>query len=49
MEPFHIRKVARKAASEGIEVQKTELRDLGIMADWDDKGKTYRTMGRCFP
>ncbi len=45
MEPMLIRQVARKAALEAIKVQKTEMRDLGVMADWDSEKNTYRTMG----
>lgn len=46
MEPSHVREVARKSALEAIEIQKTEMRDLGVMADWDSMENTYRTMGR---
>lgn len=45
MEPPHIRQVARKAALEAIDVQRNEMRDLGVMADWDHSDGTYRTMG----
>ena len=45
MEPLRIREVARKAASEAINIQKTEMRDLGVMADWNSRETTYRTMG----
>jgi isoleucyl-tRNA synthetase len=27
-------------------VQKEEMRDLGVMADWDNPNRTYRTMGK---
>jgi isoleucyl-tRNA synthetase len=43
--PAAIRKAARKTAEEAIEIQKTEFRALGVMADWDGPNGTYRTMG----
>jgi isoleucyl-tRNA synthetase len=43
--PAAIRKAARKTAEEAIEIQKSEFRALGVMADWDGPDGTYRTMG----
>lgn len=45
MNPMDIRHVARQSALDAIEVQKQEMRDLGVMADWDSQRDTYRTMG----
>lgn len=44
--PQAIREAARKTAEEAIEIQKTEFRALGVMADWDSPSGTYRTMGK---
>ena len=41
-----MRQIARATALNAIQVQKTEMRDLGIMADWDNPNATYRTMGK---
>ncbi|KIJ34831.1 hypothetical protein M422DRAFT_233237 [Sphaerobolus stellatus SS14] len=39
-----IRKVAKETAEYEISVQKAEFRKLGVMADWDGEGGTYRTL-----
>lgn len=41
---MHIRNIARRTASEAIELQKQEMRQLGVMANWDSLNDTYRTM-----
>nr|ODN85297.1 isoleucine-tRNA ligase [Cryptococcus depauperatus CBS 7841] len=43
--PNQVRDEARRVALEAIEIQKHEMKDLGIMADWDGPGGTYRTLG----
>lgn len=48
MTPTMVRAEARKTALEAIEVQKSEFRQLGIMADWDGEGSTYRTLDHDF-
>lgn len=45
LDPESIRKVARETALQAIDVQKTEMRALGVMADWDAEDGVYRTMG----
>jgi hypothetical protein len=45
LSPEAVRQAARKTALDAIEVQKGEFRQLGIMADWDSPGATYRTLG----
>ncbi|KAI0264675.1 tRNA synthetases class I-domain-containing protein [Gloeopeniophorella convolvens] len=42
--PAEIRTLANKTANEAVHSQKTEFRELGIMADWDGQGSTYRTL-----
>jgi isoleucyl-tRNA synthetase len=42
LSPVSIRTVARRTALEAIEVQKSEMKQLGIMADWNN---VYRTLG----
>ena len=45
LDPVKIREIARKTASDAIVVQKKEMRDFGVMADWDNEKSIYRTMG----
>lgn len=33
-------------ALDAIDIQKTEMRALGVMADWDSEKNTYRTLGK---
>jgi isoleucyl-tRNA synthetase len=40
-----VRQIARKTALEAIDAQKMEMKDIGVMADWDSETGTYRTMG----
>lgn len=40
-----VRQEARKFALEAIDVQKSEMKLLGVMADWDAEGGVYRTLG----
>ena len=40
-----IRRAARATALREINSQREQFRQLGIMADWDSKEKTYRTFG----
>lgn len=40
-----MRQEARKFALEAIDVQKAEMKLLGVMADWDAEGGVYRTLG----
>lgn len=47
LDPVSIRKVARETAANAIEVQKSEMRALGVMADWDKEDGVYKTMGTC--
>ncbi|ODO00230.1 isoleucine-tRNA ligase [Cryptococcus amylolentus CBS 6273] len=42
--PSQVRAEARQVALSAIDVQKEEMRALGIMADWDHKDGTYRTL-----
>lgn len=42
-----MRQEARKFALEAIDVQKAEMKLLGVMADWDAPGGVYRTLGEC--
>ncbi|KDN40163.1 isoleucyl-tRNA synthetase [Tilletiaria anomala UBC 951] len=44
LEALEIRQLARRKALEAIEVQKGEFKEFGIMADWDDPRRTYRTL-----
>ncbi|WVW84921.1 hypothetical protein I302_106957 [Kwoniella bestiolae CBS 10118] len=44
LKPSQVRSEARKVALDAIEVQKTEMKALGVMADWDGEGGTYRTL-----
>ncbi|WVN90528.1 uncharacterized protein L203_105764 [Cryptococcus depauperatus CBS 7841] len=46
--PNQVRDEARRVALEAIEIQKHEMKDLGIMADWDGPGGTYRTLDHDF-
>ena len=43
--PAEIRFLAKETAVRAVESQKVEFRELGIMADWDGVGSTYRTLG----
>jgi isoleucyl-tRNA synthetase len=43
--PAEIRSLAKNTAVQAVESQKVEFRELGIMADWDGAGSTYRTLG----
>ena len=43
--PAEIRSLAKNTAVRAVESQKVEFRELGIMADWDGAGSTYRTLG----
>ncbi len=43
--PAEIRSLAKNTAVWAVERQKVEFRELGIMADWDGAGSTYRTLG----
>lgn len=40
-----IRRAAEATAQREINSQKEQFRQLGIMADWDSKERTYRTFG----
>jgi isoleucyl-tRNA synthetase len=40
-----IRRAARATALREIDSQREQFRQLGIMADWDSKERTYRTIG----
>ena len=40
-----VRQTARETALDAIETQKSEFRQLGVMADWDGPEGTYRTLG----
>lgn len=42
--PAEIRSLAKHTAVRAVESQKVEFRELGIMADWDGAGSTYRTL-----
>ncbi|WRT67996.1 uncharacterized protein IL334_004971 [Kwoniella shivajii] len=44
LEPTQVREEARKVALEAIDIQKTEMKALGVMADWDGENGTYRTL-----
>ena len=43
--PVVIREAAKSTALSQIDSQKEQFRSLGIMADWDSKENTYRTLG----
>lgn len=43
--PDQVRAQARQVALDAIDIQKTEMRALGVMADWDSEKNTYRTLG----
>lgn len=45
MTPDQVRAQARQVALDAIDIQKTEMRALGVMADWDSEKNTYRTLG----
>lgn len=45
LDPLKVREIARQTALEAIQVQKKEMRELGVMADWDNEKSTYRTLG----
>ncbi|WVR06540.1 hypothetical protein IAU60_003571 [Kwoniella sp. DSM 27419] len=45
LKPAQVRAEAKKVALDAIDVQKTEMRALGVMADWDGHKGTYRTLG----
>ncbi|KAI9432988.1 tRNA synthetases class I-domain-containing protein [Lactarius indigo] len=42
--PAELRSLAKNTAVGAVESQKVEFRELGIMADWDGAGSTYRTL-----
>lgn len=42
LDPIQVRQVARETALEAIQVQKSEMKQLGVLADWND---VYRTLG----
>ncbi|KAI0305316.1 tRNA synthetases class I-domain-containing protein [Multifurca ochricompacta] len=42
--PAEIRSLANSTAVQAVKSQKAEFRELGIMADWDGTGSTYRTL-----
>ncbi|KAH9063221.1 isoleucyl-tRNA synthetase [Lactarius vividus] len=42
--PGELRALAKNTAVGAVESQKVEFRELGIMADWDGAGSTYRTL-----
>lgn len=44
--PAVIRNAARETALREIDSQREQFKPLGIMADWDSKERTYRTLGR---
>lgn len=45
LDPVSVRQEARKFALEAIDVQKAEMKQLGVMADWDNPDGVYRTLG----
>ncbi|WWC70979.1 uncharacterized protein I206_104932 [Kwoniella pini CBS 10737] len=45
MQPTQVREEARRVALEAINIQKNEIKDLGVMADWEGEKGTYRTLG----
>ncbi|WVQ65548.1 uncharacterized protein L199_003725 [Kwoniella botswanensis] len=44
LNPTQVRAEARKVALDAIDVQKSEMKALGVMADWDGENGTYRTL-----
>ncbi|WVQ73364.1 isoleucine-tRNA ligase [Cryptococcus sp. DSM 104548] len=46
--PSQVRAEARQVALGAIDIQKEEMRALGVMADWDHKDGTYRTLDHGF-
>nr|XP_031864411.1 isoleucine-tRNA ligase [Kwoniella shandongensis]KAA5531483.1 isoleucine-tRNA ligase [Kwoniella shandongensis] len=46
--PGQVRAEAKKVALEAIDIQKTEMRALGVMADWEGDKGTYRTLDHDF-
>ncbi|WVO24937.1 isoleucine-tRNA ligase [Cryptococcus decagattii] len=48
MTPDQVRAQARQVALDAIDIQKTEMRALGVMADWDSEKNTYRTLDHDF-
>ncbi|BEI97092.1 hypothetical protein CcaverHIS631_0206810 [Cutaneotrichosporon cavernicola] len=44
LDPVSVRREARKFALEAIDVQKAEMKQLGVMADWDNPDGVYRTL-----
>ena len=42
-----IRRAAKETALREIDSQREQFRSLAIMADWDSKERTYRTLGMC--
>ncbi|KAI0037150.1 tRNA synthetases class I-domain-containing protein [Vararia minispora EC-137] len=42
--PSAIRGLARHTAQRAVDVQKTQFKHFGIMADWDNHAATYRTL-----
>ncbi|KAL7420686.1 isoleucine-tRNA ligase [Cryptotrichosporon argae] len=48
LDPLNVRSTARNYALEAIEIQKEEMRSLGIMADWDAEKGVYRTLDHDF-
>lgn len=45
LSPAKIREIARKVALDAIELQKSEMQELGVMADWSN---IYRTLDKGF-
>nr|XP_019012976.1 isoleucine-tRNA ligase [Kwoniella pini CBS 10737]OCF51757.1 isoleucine-tRNA ligase [Kwoniella pini CBS 10737] len=48
MQPTQVREEARRVALEAINIQKNEIKDLGVMADWEGEKGTYRTLDHDF-
>nr|XP_018262126.1 isoleucine-tRNA ligase [Kwoniella dejecticola CBS 10117]OBR84284.1 isoleucine-tRNA ligase [Kwoniella dejecticola CBS 10117] len=48
MQPLQVRQEARKVALEAIDIQKSEMKALGVMADWDGQKGIYRTLDHDF-
>lgn len=42
--PLQVRQIARTKALQAIELQASQFSHLGIMADWNDRKATYRTL-----
>ncbi|KAK8858784.1 isoleucine-tRNA ligase [Kwoniella newhampshirensis] len=46
--PGEVRTEAKKVALDAIDIQRTEMRALGVMADWEGAKGTYRTLDHDF-